>query len=77
MATKKVEKKGCACDLDKAVADFKKQQELDAQEQFEAQQAQKSANVYIIYAVSANIILSLITLLYVLSNCGASCHGKP
>ena len=76
MATKKVEKKGCACDLDKAVADFKKRQDADAMEEMEAPLSQKNYNYAILVAVLVNIVLSLVTL-YVLSNCGASCHGKP
>lgn len=76
MATKKVEKKGCACDLDKAVADFKKRQDADAMEEMEARLSQKSFNATILIFVLLNIALS-ITTLYVLSNCGASCHGKP
>lgn len=72
MATKKVEKKGCACDLDKLVADFNRDREFDAKDQLEARLSQKNYNYAILVAVLVNIVLSLVTL-YVLSNCGASC----
>ena len=76
MATKKVEKQGCACDLDKLVADFKRNQEMDAKEQLEARLSQKNYNYAILVFVLLNIVLSLFTL-YVVSGCGNACHGKP
>lgn len=72
MATKKVEKKGCACDLDKEITEFKRRQEIDAQEAFDERQKVNNTLFYILAGVCLQVVLSLV-LLYYVTSCGASC----